>query len=177
MEPTIQRFSRKCSSTGRDILPGESYYSALQETPAGIQRQDFCQEAWSGAPDDCFCWWKSRLPLPNQVRIRWACESVLLAYLQNCLAAQRWDVLNVLALALARRRILNITYPEQDSSDLEAETLPEITNNELILTIRSSGDTHRIPQVDFSQLDVAAIQAELDRHLFTDQIDEAESHD
>ncbi|MBL8889881.1 MAG: hypothetical protein JNL67_07865 [Planctomycetaceae bacterium] len=81
---------------------------------------------------------------------------------------QRWDVLNVLALALARRRLMTVEYPTGGSSATED---PD-AGNELILTVRSTGDTHRIPQVNFSAIDVAAIQAELDQHLFTDQIEE-----
>jgi len=176
VEPTIQRFSRKCSQTGREILAGEVYYSCLTETPTGVQRQDFSREGWSGPPDDCVGWWKSRLPLPSQVRIRWAPEAVLLAYLEHLLVTQQWAVLNVLALALARRRLLTIEYASlargrtmAGGSEPEGE---ESGADELILTIRHTGDTHRVPSVDWATIDVAAIQAELDRHLFTDQVDE-----
>lgn len=177
LEPTIQRFSRKCSQTGREILAGEIYYSCLTETPTGVQRQDFSRGGWSGPPDDCVGWWKSRLPLPSQVRIRWAPESVLLAYLEHLLVTQQWPVLNVLALALARRRLLTIEYaslgragsPAHGGGTVEGEGGAD----ELILTIRSTGDSHRIPSVDWATIDVAAIQAELDRHLFTDQVEDS----
>jgi hypothetical protein len=168
VEQNVQRFSRKCSATGREIGPGEVYYSSLSETPTGIQRLDFSREAWSGPPDPCVGWWKSRLPAPSQTKIRWAPDSVLLGYFENLLVTQRWDVLNVLVLALSRRRIMTVDYPSRSNS---AADDPD-AGHELLLTIRSTGDTHRIPQVDFSRLDVAAIQAELDQHLFTDQIEE-----
>ncbi|MDP1560902.1 MAG: hypothetical protein Q8M16_05860 [Pirellulaceae bacterium] len=168
VEQNIQRFSRKCSSTGREIGPGEVYYSSLSETPTGIQRLDFSSEAWSGPPDECLGWWKSRLPLSSQTKIRWAPDTVLLAYFENLFVTQRWDVLNVLVLALARRRIMTIEYPANNTST----TGDPNTGDELLLTVRSTGDTHRIPQVDFSSIDVAGIQAELDQHLFTDQIQE-----
>jgi hypothetical protein len=168
VEPNIQRFSRKCSQTGREIGPGEVYFSSLVETPTGIQRYDFSREAWSGPPEECLGWWKSRLPAPSSTKIRWAPESVLLAYFENLLVTQRWEVLNVLVLALARRRIMTIEYPPRESAgsdDAEA-------SDELLLTVRSTGDTHRIPQIDFSSIDVRAIQAELDQHLFTDQVED-----
>lgn len=168
VEQNIQRFSRRCSRTEREIGPGEVYYSCLTETPSGIQRLDFCRDAWEGPPAECLGWWKSRLPVPAQTKIRWAPERVLLAYFENLLVTQRWDVLNVLALALARRRLMTVDYPTRGNA---AQDDPD-AGNELILTVRSTGDTHRIPQVDFSAIDVAAIQAELDQHLFTDQIEE-----
>ena len=175
-EPTIQRFSRKCSQTGREILAGEVYYSCLTETPAGVQRQDFSREGWSGPPEECLGWWRSRLPLPSQVRIRWAPEAVLLAYFEHLLVTQQWAVLNVLAIALARRRLLTIEYAalargSSTRSEGGAEG-DEGGADELILTVRSTGDTHRVPSVDWATIDVAAIQAELDRHLFTDQVED-----
>ena len=168
VEHNIQRFSRKCSVSGREIGAGEVYYSSLTETPTGIQRLDYSREAWSGPPEECVGWWKSRLPTPTQTKIRWAPDGVLLAYFENLLVTQRWDVLNVLVLALTRRRIMTAEYPKAGSAGADD---PEAAN-ELLLTVRSTGDTHRIPQVDFSSIDVVAIQAELDQHLFTDQIEE-----
>lgn len=168
VEPSIQRFSRKCSLTGRDIGPGEVYFSSLVETPTGIQRHDFARDAWTGPPEECLGWWKSRLPVPSQSKIRWAPDSVLLAYFEKLLVTQRWDVLNVLVLALARRRIMSVEYPTRQTSTADD---PD-ASNELLLTVRGTGDTHRIPQVDFSSIDVVAIQAELDQHLFTDQVED-----
>jgi len=205
MEPEIQRFSRKCTATGRDLQPGDVYYSVLTETPEGVQRCDYAREAWNGPPPECFSWWKSRIPQVDPNRIRWAADSVLLDYLENCLANRRWDVANVLALALARRRLLNIDYPpspqpdslpgtSQGSSpgtgaDNAPDILPDTGNHpeddlaenpaatpanreELILTVKATGDSHRIPAVDLGNIDVASIQAELDQHLFTDQPEE-----
>jgi hypothetical protein len=190
VEPSIQRFSRKCSVTGREILPGEVYYSSLQETTTGIQRLDYSASGWQGPPEDCFGWWKSRLPLPSQVRIEWAPESVLIGYLERCLAAARWDVLQILALALARRRIVTLEYATDVLSFRSpGQATPSRTSGaadgmegeggggELLLTIRRTGDTHRIPQVDLSTLDIAAIQTELDQHLFTDQLEEDAADD
>jgi hypothetical protein len=187
VEPSIQRFSRKCSATGRDILPGEVYYSSLQETTEGIQRMDYSAEGWAGPPADCFGWWKSRLPLPAQVRINWAPESVLIGYLEHCLATERWDVLQILALALARRRVVSLAYAYDSRGPLGVADPPTdpVAESEaadrgagqLLLTVRRTGDTHRIPQIDLSTLDMAAIQAELDRHLFTDQLEEEPAAD
>ena len=165
VEHSIQRFSRKCFQSGREILPGEGYYSALYETPAGIERRDFAEDAWAGPPDDSFCFWKSRLPLPSQTQIRWADDSVLLAYLEQLIHSQRWEIANVLALALTRRRLLQLDYAEGEDESGER-------CNQLILTVRQNGETIRIPEVDLGGIDTLAIQQELDRNLFTDRDDD-----
>jgi len=167
MEQSIQRFSRKCHTSGREFQPGEVYYSALMETLQGIERLDFAEEAWASAPEDSFCWWKSRLPLPSQIQIRWAPERILIAYLDQCYEREDWGTLNVLALAYARRKLLTINYAKVPSEDPATPA-----SRKLVLTVKSSGDNYEIPEVDLSTIDLPAIQADLDQHLFTDHVED-----
>jgi len=50
----IQPNTRRCLITGRELRPGERYYSALLEEGDRFVRQDFSAEAWQGAPAGAF---------------------------------------------------------------------------------------------------------------------------
>lgn len=115
-EYEFHRCSRKCAATGREIKPGELFYSALIERPAGLERIDFGVDDWQGPPADAIGWWKSRLPdnstshqpclAPNDQMLnlveQWedAADSVELRYL--------------ITLLLIRRRVLRHEETEHD---------------------------------------------------------------
>lgn len=58
----IQASSRRCAVTGRELAPGERYYSVLLDQGDSFIRQDFCLEAWQGPPEKTFSFWQGRLP-------------------------------------------------------------------------------------------------------------------
>lgn len=57
----IQASSRRCARTGRDIRPGERYYSVLLDDAGKFVRHDYCEAAWQGPPPGAFSFWKTRL--------------------------------------------------------------------------------------------------------------------
>lgn len=153
----------------REIVPGEIYFSALLDQPGGINRLDFASESWPGPPTDCFCWWRSRLPEKAETKIRWAKDSVLLAYFEKCYQSESWPLLNVLALALVRRRLFSLDYQNAPPNHASAR--------QLNLTLRATGDIYHIPELRWQDLELAAIQSELDQHLFSDQMDDDETEE
>ena len=56
----IQASSRRCAVTGREIAPGERYYSVLLDRGDSFVRQDFSPEAWRGPPENTFSFWLGR---------------------------------------------------------------------------------------------------------------------
>ena len=50
----IQPNTRRCAVTGRELRPGERYYTALLETAGHFVRQDFSADAWQGPPPNAF---------------------------------------------------------------------------------------------------------------------------
>ena len=50
MEYTIQPNSRRCAATGRELQPGERFFSALVEEDRQFVRKDYCRDAWQGPP-------------------------------------------------------------------------------------------------------------------------------
>lgn len=99
----------QCYGTGRKIEYGEEYFGALVETDEGLQRRDFCADYWEEEKPDVFCYWKTRLPHPNQKKQIFVDDEMLLAFFERLEKETEQEKLNfrfVLALILMRKRRL-----------------------------------------------------------------------
>src|SRR5262245_51618530 len=65
-EYQIQPNTRRCSATGRELQPGDSFYSVLLDEGGTLVRQDFASEAWQGPPKSAFSFWAGRVPLTER---------------------------------------------------------------------------------------------------------------
>jgi hypothetical protein len=122
MDYDIQRFTRHCAASGRELAPGEEFYTALVADGAEVRRLDFAADAWSGPPDRCLGWWKSRVPMPDAKRPRLAPNDVLLEMFTGLAGIEeKADMRLVMALLLVRRRVLRLE--KQETDDQGRETL------------------------------------------------------
>ena len=128
MDFEVQRCSRHCAATERELSPGEVYYSALLAEGAGVERRDYSREGWNGPPDGTVAWWKSRIPDRATKRKRWAPNEVMLRFYEEL--DQRGDDLQshddmryVLGLLLVRRRVLRQEESERDEDGNEVLVL------------------------------------------------------
>ncbi|MFB0553381.1 MAG: hypothetical protein ACETWQ_08710 [Phycisphaerae bacterium] len=99
----------QCCGTGRKIDYGEEYFGALVETGEGLQRMDFCADYWESEKPDVFCYWRSRLPHPNQKKQIFVDDDMLLAFFERLEKETEQEKVNfrfVLALILMRKRRL-----------------------------------------------------------------------
>ena len=78
MDYEIQRCTRHCATTGRELAPGESFYSTLAAQGAELVRRDYSTEAWTGPPEGIVGWWKSQMPDPRARRAQMAPNDVIL---------------------------------------------------------------------------------------------------
>jgi hypothetical protein len=105
----VLRCTRRCAATDRALEPGDECYSVLEVEGADVIRKDFCRDAWKGAPDSAFGWWKSRVPEPTAKKIKLAPNDVLLQLFERLAdSAEQCDLRYVLALLLVRRRVLRV---------------------------------------------------------------------
>lgn len=110
----LQRFSRQCTASGRSLVPGETYFSALVRRGAEVERQDFAVEAWSGPPADTIAWWRATVPDPKSRKPNWAPNDVILHYFaQLDEEPGEADARYVLALFMLRRRLLKLVSESQ----------------------------------------------------------------
>lgn len=120
----LQRSSRRCSASGRELAPGESFYSALVAEGGQVLRMDFAAEAWQGPPPNSIGWWKSHVPAPDARKKVWAPGDVMLHYFTQAEGdAAREDLRYVLALLMTRRRIVRHENTQRDEHGQEWITL------------------------------------------------------
>jgi hypothetical protein len=106
---TIHRPQGQCCATGQKIEVGQEYYAALVETEQGFERRDFSVEYWEKERPQVFCFWKTRLPEPNQKRPLFIDDTMLIAFFERLSSEagpERVAFRFVLALILMRRRRL-----------------------------------------------------------------------
>lgn len=124
MDFELQRCTRKCAKTGRELAAGEAFYSALSAEGSQVVRHDYAADAWEGPPAGALGWWKSQSPLSEgkNKKPHWAPNDVML-HLFDELAEQPHsaDMRYVLALLLLRRRVLRLEDTEREVP--QSETL------------------------------------------------------
>jgi hypothetical protein len=155
----VQRCTRHCATTGRELAPGETFYSTLSDEPGQVVRQDFSEEAWQGPPAGVIGWWKSRMPERDAKRVHWAPNDVMLELLE-LLESQpdKQDMRYVLALLLIRRRVVRLE-----------DTIHEAPQREvLVLYCPRNEQTYRVASEVPGSERTKEIQQELSRLLFAD---------
>ena len=60
-EYQIQPNTRRCAVSGRELKPGERYFSVLHDEAGKFVRKDYGAEAWQGPPADAFSFWAGRV--------------------------------------------------------------------------------------------------------------------
>lgn len=111
----VQRCTRRCAKTDRELQPGEEFYSVLVADGGEIERQDFSLDGWEGPPEHAIGCWKSKMPDATAKKANWAPNDVMLDYFQQLQDQQeKQDVRYVLTLLMVRRRILRLEDSETD---------------------------------------------------------------
>ena len=124
MDFEVQRCTRHCTSTGRELAPDEVFYSVLVDEGGQVVRHDYCAEAWQGPPATSMGWWKSRMPGRTGRRVNWAPSEVMLEYFEELANnPQRADVRYLLALLMIRRRIVRMEETKEDEQQREVLSL------------------------------------------------------
>ena len=157
LEYDIGRCTRKCAATGEDFQPGQPFYSALIQEGAEITRQDYCEAAWQGPPENCIGSWKSVMPDPNAKKVEWAPQDVILDFfIELEKQSEKADTRYVLTLLMVRRHLLRL-------EDTEHENEREI----MVLYCPRNETEYRVPVVQPSQERINEIQSELELLLFS----------
>jgi hypothetical protein len=154
VEYEIHACTRRCAVTGRDLAPGEAYYSALLPDGLSWRRADYSIEAWQGPPAEALGWWKSQRP--DERRRHWAPNDILLDFFDQLEGRpDTQDTRYVLALFLVRRRVMRLEDTETDPAGGEC----------LVLACPRRDTTHRVPVVAPDEARANQIQEELARLL------------
>jgi hypothetical protein len=120
----IQRCTRKCFATERELRAGEHYYSVLVQQGADVIRRDYAESAWQGPPEGTIGVWKSQMPGAGNKKLHWAPNDVMLHYFEQLAEIEeKRDVRYVLALLMIRRRVVRQESTETDEQGREVAVL------------------------------------------------------
>ncbi len=151
MEYEIERFTRLCHATGRELAAGEPYYSVLVDEGAQLRRWDYSVDAWQGPPEGALGWWKSQRPGESSQRCVAPSEVLLSFFDQLETQPDKQDTRYVLALFLVRRRIMRLEETESDDQGQE----------QLVLYCPRRDATYRVPAVVPDESRIEQIQEQL----------------
>ncbi len=142
-----------CSGTDRKIEYGEEYFAALVQTDEGLARWDFCSEYWQEKQPDVFCYWKTKLPQPDQKKHIFVDDEMLMAFFERLARETEQEKINfrfVLALILMRKRRLKYESSEKQD-DVETWRLRIAGGKQIVEVINPHLSEEEIEQLS-SQL-------------------------
>ena len=111
----IQQNSKRCVKTGRELQPGEKYFSVLLEENNKLVRQDFSEEAWQGPPEGAFSFWMGRVTDQQDAKKLHMDDDLLVDCFHRLEGVEDPNKLNfryVVALLLMRRKRLKFEGAE-----------------------------------------------------------------
>jgi hypothetical protein len=156
-EYQIQPHTRRCAVTGRELRPGERYYTALVAEGDKLLRKDFSSEGWPGPPPGVFGFWSGQVPAPDDAK-RPRIDDDLLADCFNRLEGHeeqgRLNFRYVVALLLLRRKRFRFE-----------EALAEGPREVLRLRCVRTNEVHEVVNPRLTADEMAAAQAEVFRVL------------
>src|SRR5258708_38977879 len=121
MDYQIQATTRRCAATGRELRPGEKFYSVLLDEGSRFIRQDYSSEAWHGPPEGAFSFWLGRVPAQEQSRRLQIDDDLLMDCFQRLETetdAAKINFRYIVALLLMRRKRLK--FEEARGTDGQA---------------------------------------------------------
>lgn len=122
----IKKTLGQCSGTEREFEIGEDYFAALVEGAEGLERRDFSVDYWNEAKPDVFCFWKTRMPNPEQKKKIFVNDEMLMAFFERLAEETAPEKINfrfVLTLILMRKRKLKYDGCKIDDAGKEVWTL------------------------------------------------------
>jgi hypothetical protein len=159
MDYDIQRCTRHCAATGRELAEGEWFFSVLVRTEGAVTRLDYALEAWNGPPAEAIACWKSRMPTREHRRARMAPSEVLLHLFEELgNKPDQADLHYVLALLLVRRRIARLEDSDEPTGSPET----------MVLYCPRNEQTYRVPVRWIAADRQTVLQQELSRMLFAE---------
>jgi hypothetical protein len=149
----IQPHTRRCAATGRELRPGEKFYTALLDEGERFLRKDYSSEAWQGPPAGAFSFWSGRVPPPEGSGRQTIDDDVLAECFQRLESETEPAKVNfryVVALLLMRRKRFKFEEARLEHG-LE------------VLTLRCvrSGQRHDVVNPRLTEQEMAEVQEEV----------------
>ena len=153
----LQPNSRRCCVSGRELKPGETYFSVLLDEHGRFVRREYGREAWQGPPPGAFSFWCGKVPTREQDRRPPVDDDMLLdcfAHLEGQNEPARVNFRYVLALLLMRRKRLKFedARPEAGGEVLRLRCVQTKTIHEVVNPALSDEQTQAVQEEVFKVL-------------------------
>ncbi|HEV3116817.1 MAG TPA: hypothetical protein VGY58_07185 [Gemmataceae bacterium] len=152
-EYQIEANTRRCAASGRQLQPGEKYFSVLLDEGGKFLRRDYSAEAWQGPPEGAFSFWAGRIPAAGDSGRPKIDDEMLLDCFQRLEADDEPGRVNfryIVALLLMRRKRFRFEEARMDGDQ-------EI----LVLRCVRTGQQVRVINPLLSEEQMAAVQEEV----------------
>jgi len=152
-EYQIQPNTRLCAVTGRPLLVGERFYTALLEEGDHFVRQDYSLEAWKGPPPGAFSFWCGRVAPPEDNRKPRFDDDLLeecFYRLEGQTDPSRVNFRYVVALLLIRRRRLKFE-----------QTITEDGMEKICVRCSRTGEKYQVTNPRLTEEEMAQVQEEV----------------
>ncbi len=149
----IQANTRRCAASGRELRPGERFYSVLLDEAGTFVRKDYAGEAWQGPPEGTFSFWSGRVPATEASRRPRIDDDLLLdcfGRLEGQTEPGRVNFRYIVALLLLRRKRLRFE-----------EVRIEDGHETLLLRCARTGTLHAVVNPRLSDDELTAVQEEV----------------
>jgi hypothetical protein len=149
----IQESTRRCAASGRELRPGEKYFSVLFDEGGKFVRKDYACENWLGPPDGAFSFWQGKVPAKDEKRRPPIDDELLLDCLRRLEGEEEPGRVNfryVVALLLMRRKRLKF----EEAKTLEGREV-------LLLRDTRSRTSYQVVHPKLSEDEMAAVQDEV----------------
>jgi hypothetical protein len=157
MEITLPNPTRRCSTTGKELRPGDPYHGTVVAHGDRLARHDYAPEAWSGPPNDAIGHWQGRVPATDAPRrIVFDDETLVQCFRQfdDTAAGDAARLRYVLALLLIRRKQMRLL-----------ETRSEDHGEVLVLAEPRSDTRIEVRDPKLSAAEMTAVQEQVFRLL------------
>jgi hypothetical protein len=149
----IQANTRRCAATGRELRPGEKFFSVLLDEAGKFIRHDYSSEAWQGPPPHAFSFWAGRVPADEANRRPRIDDELLVECFQRLEGQTDPDRVSfryVVALLLMRRKRLKF-------EEAQVEGGQEV----LCLRCAKAHASYRVVNPRLTEQEMAAVQEEV----------------
>lgn len=138
-----------CFGTEKEIEPGQEYFAALVETEEGLQRRDYSSDCWQEQKPEVYCYWKTRLPLPDQKKQLFVDDEMLMTFFDRLAEETEEEKISfrfVLMLILMRKRRLKYDSTKTEA-DKEIWSLKVTGDKRLVEVVNPHLDEEKIEQL------------------------------
>ncbi len=157
MEYQIQNNSRRCVVSGKELQPGEKFFTVLVEENGNLVRRDYSASSWQGPPAGIFCFWSGKVQEASAPRKPRFDDDLLLDCfhrLEGETDAGKVKFRYVLSLLLLRRKRLRA----EDAGKQES-------NDRLHLCCPRTGTVYEVVNPQLSDEEILRAQEEVFRVL------------